>query len=36
MTLVADTNAVEFQCLCDQTVLLLRPSCASLITGITY
>jgi hypothetical protein len=36
MVLVADTNAVEFQCLCDQTVMLLRPSCATHITGITY
>lgn len=36
MVLVADTNAVEFQAIHDQAVMLLKPSCSTLITGITY
>lgn len=35
-SIVTDTNAYEIQAVVDQTVMLLKPSCAVHVTGITY
>lgn len=35
-TLVAGYNAIELQAIYDQAIMLLKPSCAHLLTGITY
>lgn len=35
-TLVSGYNAIELQALYDQAIMLLKPSCAMLLTGITY
>ena len=35
-SLVAGYNAIELQALYDQAIMLLKPSCSMLLTGITY
>jgi hypothetical protein len=35
-TLVANTNAVELQCMADQAIFLEKPAHAVYLSGITY
>lgn len=35
-TLVASTNAVELQCMCDQAIFLEKPAHSAYLSGITY